>query len=217
MGERAIRVASKYQDQAVAARYDRSRYSGLQGRINNLFAWYALRRALAGVPANGRILDIPCGTGRHSWHLARAGWKTVASDISEEMMGVGRAAGDPAETPRPTFVQGDVFHLPYPDHHFDAAVCIRLFNLLDRPDRIKVLQELTRVARVVVAGHYHPYTLKHLSRWLRYKLGLRGPLETRVTMAALNDETRASGVNYHGRHSVVPWLSEEWLVVVSKA
>lgn len=217
MEVRAARFASKYQDKAIAARYNRSRYSDLQGRMNNHFSWRALRRALAGVRANGGILDIPCGTGRYSWHLARAGWETVASDISEEMMDVGRAAGDPAATRRPTFVQGDVFHLPYPDHHFDAAVCIRLFNLLDRPDRIKVLQELTRVARVVVASYYHPYTFKHLSCWLRHKLGLRRPLTPRLTVASLNDEIRASGVKFHCRHSVVPLLSEEWLVVVSKA
>jgi ubiquinone/menaquinone biosynthesis C-methylase UbiE len=217
MRESAAVVATKYRDRAVAARYDQSRYSDFQGRINNVFAWRALKRALAGVPAGGKVLDIPCGTGRFSWHLARAGWEIVASDTSEEMMDIGRAAGNASDKRPPTFVRNDIFRLPYPDQHFDAAVCIRLFNLLDRPDRIRALQELARVARVVVVSYYHPYTLKRLSCWVRFKLGMRRPLNPRVSASALKDEIRVSGVRFHRRLSVAPLLSEEWLVVVSKA
>jgi ubiquinone/menaquinone biosynthesis C-methylase UbiE len=216
MHQSAQIVATKYRDKAVAARYGQSRYSDFQGRINNFFAWRAVKRALGAVPAGGKVLDIPCGTGRFSWHLARAGWKTVASDTSEEMMDVGRALGHPGETPKPEFFQRDVFKLPYPDGHFDAAVCIRLFNLLDRPDRIRALLELTRVARTVVASYYHPYTFKRLSCWVRHKLGLRRPLKPRVTATALREELEAAGVKVHRRLSVVPLLSEEWLVVVRR-
>src|SRR2546427_4011592 len=35
-----------------------------------------------GVPADGRILDAPCGIGRHATRLAKMGYQTVGIDLS---------------------------------------------------------------------------------------------------------------------------------------
>src|SRR5437899_12987360 len=35
-----------------------------------------------GVTPGGRILDVPCGLGRHSTRLANVGYRTVAVDLS---------------------------------------------------------------------------------------------------------------------------------------
>ena len=36
-------------------------------------------------PAGGRLLEIGCGTGEEALHLARAGYKLLATDISQAM------------------------------------------------------------------------------------------------------------------------------------
>src|SRR3989442_1700974 len=44
-----------------------------------------------GVPPGGRILDAPCGIGRHSTRLAKVGYRTVGVDLSPVF--VDRATG----------------------------------------------------------------------------------------------------------------------------
>ncbi|MDD5704831.1 MAG: class I SAM-dependent methyltransferase [Kiritimatiellae bacterium] len=211
------RVANKYRDDVVVGRYDTSRYNHFRGRLNNWAAWRALRQALSHVAPGGRLLDIPCGTGRFSWHFSRAGWQTTAVDCSEQMLAAARRAGAASEANAPAFAQGDVFRLPYPDRHFDVAVCVRLFNLLERDDRLAALRELARVSKTVVASYYHPYTLKSASRWIRYRLGLRHAPGRRLTMRALKEEIAASGLVPQRRLWVAPLFSEEWLVVFRHA
>ena len=41
---------------------------------------------LMDLPPNSRILDIGCGTGRHSLELARRGFRTLGVDISAEFI-----------------------------------------------------------------------------------------------------------------------------------
>src|SRR5204862_6449047 len=103
-------VPTRYRDAAVAGRYDR-RYQGWEGSLNVRAMFRALRRALAEVPAGGRVLDAPCGTGVFVGFLATAGYRTFASDISLEMMQVARDAKRKAHTAA-HFFQGDIFRLP---------------------------------------------------------------------------------------------------------
>src|ERR1051325_4303030 len=37
-----------------------------------------------------RVLDVPCGSGRHSLELARRGYQMTGVDVSAEMIEVGR-------------------------------------------------------------------------------------------------------------------------------
>jgi 2-polyprenyl-3-methyl-5-hydroxy-6-metoxy-1,4-benzoquinol methylase len=45
---------------------------------------------LAGCPAGGDLLDVPCGFGRHSVPLARAGYRVVGVDRSESLLAEAR-------------------------------------------------------------------------------------------------------------------------------
>jgi SAM-dependent methyltransferase len=202
-------VHTRYRDTDVASKYDQRRYADLQGRMNNRAAWRALRRALRHVQPAGRLLDIPSGTGRFSRQLAEAGFAVFASDISMEMLAMMPGAGAVRR------FQGDVFHLPFPDRTFAAAVCIRFFNLVDRSMRFDAVRELARVADVVIAGYYHRYTLKYAGRWLRNRLGLHQGNNPRLSSAGLRDELRQTGLRLLQIVPVAPLLSEEWLVVLS--
>jgi ubiquinone/menaquinone biosynthesis C-methylase UbiE len=101
---------------------------------------------LAGCPAGGDLLDVPCGFGRHSVPLARANYRVVGVDRSKSLLAEAqrRAAGERW----PKLVRADYRELPLADESFDAA--LNLFSSLgylgDEQDT-KVLGEIGRVLR----------------------------------------------------------------------
>lgn len=207
-------VSKRYRDVEVASKYDQQRYADLQGRMNNRVAWRALRRALCFVRGGGRLLDIPCGTGRFTRQLAMSGFDVVASDVSGAMLALARQTVREDVKSRVQFIEGDIFHLSYADRTFAGAVCIRFFNLVDRPRRLEALREMARVAEVVIASYYHKYTFKYAGRWLRQQVGLHKGNNPRLTRAELWDEIGQSGLEMCRLIPVAPLLSEEWLVVL---
>src|SRR5215472_474150 len=68
-----------------------------------------------------RLLDCPCGYGRHSLALAGMGFQVVGVDVNEEMLAVGRAALEEAVQPNCVFQHSDMRDLPFQDE-FDAVV-----------------------------------------------------------------------------------------------
>jgi SAM-dependent methyltransferase len=209
-------IRARYQNSRVAGEYDDRRYNDWQGRLNNRTVWRKLMGTLAGVPAGGRVLDVPCGTGRFSWHLAGAGFETTACDVSRDMLALAEKAGTP-NAPAPRFLEGDLFNLPFRDREFDAVVCIRFMNLVDRPVRVETVQKLARLAPILVVAYYHPYTLKYAGRWIRHKIGLRQSLSPRLTRREFLEEIKETGCRLRELVSVAPLFSEEWLAVLEPA
>ena len=68
---------------------------------------------------DARVLDCPCGYGRHSLRLAQRGLRVVGVDINGEELAVARRSG--AGIPGVTFVQNDMRHLGF-EAEFDAVV-----------------------------------------------------------------------------------------------
>lgn len=207
-------LATKYSDESVAARYHADRYSDWQGRMNQWFMGRAIISALSGVPKGGTVLDVPCGTGQYCWALAKHGFQTVASDISLAM--IQQARNQSNGLGEVGFFRGDIFSLPFPDKSFDAAMCLRFTNLVGPELRVKAVQELARVAPIVVVSYYHPYTLKYCSRWTRQALGGRNKLKPRLTRSALRQEIGATGLRLERLITVVPVLSEAWIAVLRR-
>ena len=102
--------------------------------------------ALAGVEPGADVLDAPCGYGRHSIVLARAGYRVVGVDRSPVLLDEARRRADDGEWPQ--WVQADHRELPFEDASFDAA--LNLFSALgyrgEDGDR-RTLGELRRVLR----------------------------------------------------------------------
>lgn len=100
---------------------------------------------LAACPPGGDLLDVPCGYGRHSIPLARAGYRVTAVDSSPTLLAEARRrAGDSA----PELVEADYRELPFAEERFDAA--LNLFTSLgfhgDEED-VRALADIGRVLR----------------------------------------------------------------------
>jgi SAM-dependent methyltransferase len=101
---------------------------------------------LSGCPEGGDLLDVPCGFGRHSVPLARAGYRAVGVDRSPALLDEARRRAAGARWPK--LIRADYRELPFSDGSFDAAV--NLFSSLgylgDEQDT-RVLAEIGRVLR----------------------------------------------------------------------
>lgn len=78
------------------------------------FVWKAL-----GLEKGERVLDVPCGSGRHSLELARRGALVLGVDLTKAYLEEARRRGK--GQPRARFLRGDMRRLPFRGE-FDAAV-----------------------------------------------------------------------------------------------
>lgn len=102
-----------------------------------------------GLPAGARILDVPCGQGRHAHLFAEAGLRVDGLDYSRDLLEVARRRGTGA---RLRYTRGDMRKLPSRwTNRFDAVV--NLFTsfgfFADPQDDARVIAEF---ARVLVPG-----------------------------------------------------------------
>ncbi len=81
----------------------------------------------AEVAPGAEVLDCPCGFGRHSLVLARAGYKVTGADRSQVLLDEARRRAGDVEL---ELVQADYRRLPFDDDRFDAVLnlfsCTRL-------------------------------------------------------------------------------------------
>jgi SAM-dependent methyltransferase len=88
-------------------------------------AWFAevatLEAALAAFGARGNVLELACGTGLWTRHLATSADQLTAVDGAPEVLAINRARTE-ALGASVTYVQADLFSWEPPRHAFDACV-----------------------------------------------------------------------------------------------
>jgi SAM-dependent methyltransferase len=124
-----------------------------------------LRRAL---PLRARVLDVGCSDGRGSETLRRR--MAFGVDIYRPALSTAREARR-----RASVVQADVRHLPYRDRAFDAVVALDVVEHFDKPDALRLLAELERVARslvvVVTPSGFVPQPPTEDEPWQEHRCG----------------------------------------------
>ena len=102
--------------------------------------------SIAGCPAGGELLDVPCGFGRHSVPLARAGYRVTGVDRSESLLAEARRRAGGERWPK--LARADYRELPFRDASFDAALCLfSSLGYLGDAEDAKALAEIGRVLR----------------------------------------------------------------------
>lgn len=82
-----------------------------------------LQRRLGGLPRGSRVLDLPCGHGRHATELARWGLSVTGADLSETFL---HHAADTAAQAGVSLalLRADMRVFPLASSSFDAAICM---------------------------------------------------------------------------------------------
>jgi demethylmenaquinone methyltransferase / 2-methoxy-6-polyprenyl-1,4-benzoquinol methylase len=131
---------------AVQAMFDRiARRYDLLNTVLSFGAdarWRRRAARAATPPADGRALDVACGSGKLAGELCRLAGRglVVGLDFSGRMLQVAAA-----EVAGPRYVRGDGLCLPFPDGTFDAVTVA--FGLRNYADPERGLCEMRRVLR----------------------------------------------------------------------
>ncbi|MGB9690906.1 MAG: class I SAM-dependent methyltransferase [Candidatus Sumerlaeaceae bacterium] len=104
------------------------------------------------LPPRSRVLDAPCGGGRHSHAFARYGMRVVGLDLSHALLAAAKVTPQPSE--QVAWVRGDLRTLPLSSESFDVVANIfsSFGYFADERENLEVLQELVRVLRA--GGHF---------------------------------------------------------------
>lgn len=95
-----------------------------------------------------RVLDVCCGTGASALPAAQAvgpEGQVVAVDLADELLKLGRTKAQTARFHWLEFRRADMTALGFPNHHFDAVVCV--FGIFFVPDMEAQVAELWRMVR----------------------------------------------------------------------
>jgi ubiquinone/menaquinone biosynthesis C-methylase UbiE len=91
------------------------------------------------------VLDVACGSGRHTIPLSQAGFNVVGLDISSHLLATAHGQG------ASKLVKGDLRNLPFKQSQFDAAISMDTsFGYL--PSEKEDMQNLVEVRRVLALG-----------------------------------------------------------------
>ncbi|HKC66119.1 MAG TPA: methyltransferase domain-containing protein, partial [Pyrinomonadaceae bacterium] len=128
------------EDHAIKAQRDTARSFGYEWQAfsemlpdyESNFRWY-FERFNADSFAGKRILDAGCGTGRHTFHMARlCASEVVAMDFSQA---IEVAAHNNLENPNTHFVQADIYHPPFAPDSFDFVYSLGVLHHLPDPEK----------------------------------------------------------------------------------
>jgi SAM-dependent methyltransferase len=126
------------------------------------------------LPPGARILDVPCGYGRHAGELARRGFRVVGVDLSPAMIAEARRRFP--EGPRLRFLRRDMRRIAF-RAEFDAVVTLYTsFGYFPPAQNEATLRRMARALRPggrILIDHRDPGYDAALPRRLWYRAGPR--------------------------------------------
>ena len=203
-----------YQSAEVARDYENHRFRTPRRQRRNARKWNAIQKALALADGIQSIVDLPCGTGRFTGHLARAGYEVVGSDISVEMMREAAAIPGVQHANIKGYVRADAEAMPFATKSIDCLMSIRFLFHVDPQTRRRMLREFGRVSRRwIVADYRHKYSLRYGVWKLARLLRLHSRPFERVSLKAMRMEFEDAGLRVVKIVPVRRFLSDKWVVL----
>ncbi|MDP9267381.1 MAG: class I SAM-dependent methyltransferase [Acidobacteriota bacterium] len=138
-----------------------------------------------------RVLDVPCGNGRHSLELAARGFSVVGVDLAEEFIAEARANGQQRQLNNVDWRLADMRELPW-QSEFDAAICLgNSFGYLEHDATLDFLRAVAHALKpggrfLLETGAAAECLLPHLEASTEYVIG-------DITMQTVNDYRPAEG------------------------
>jgi ubiquinone/menaquinone biosynthesis C-methylase UbiE len=123
----------------------------------------------------GTILDLCCGTGRHSIILRRKDWNMIGLDLSKNLLAIAKRNMKHEKIKIP-LVRADMRHFPFRNQVFDAVICMfTSFGYLpSESEDTKSFKEVQRTLRkngkflLDVANKNHVIKIFKEKEWAEY-------------------------------------------------
>ncbi len=202
----------KYKADDFARYYSEKHESSLARRVSNYAERKMIRRALARVHRErtfSSVLDCPSGTGRFLPVIRDFDASLITMDTSASMLREGQAYFDSFPV-SPTAIAGSAFELPLADNAVDVVLCSRLLHHIpERAQRVKILREFARVARVGVVFSF--FDAQSFRAWRRQRKALRkGRSGGRHAMlrSECDEESREAGLQPAGMTALLRYHTE---------
>lgn len=112
-----------------------------------------------------KVLDVGCGGGFLTNHLAQFGHTVTGIDLSESSLNVAMSHD---HTKSVTYLPANAYALPFEDRSFDAVCAMDILEHVENPDQL--IAEASRVLRP--GGHFFFHTFNR--NWLSYLLVIKG-------------------------------------------
>jgi putative sterol carrier protein len=202
----------KYKVDEYARYYAKKHDSSLGRRISNNFERSMIRRSLLRIQRHHpveTVLDCPSGTGRFLPTLASLNVSVIAMDTSDAVLREGRKHHALFKKP-PVVLVGSALEIGLPDDAVDVVLCSRLLHhIADREERLTILREFARVARVgVVVSFFDSVSFRAWrSERKKRRTGKLGGRHA-MTRAAFVDEAVGAGLKPIGMNALLRFHTE---------
>jgi SAM-dependent methyltransferase len=158
-----------------------------------------LVRVVLALTPGARVLDVPCGNGRHSLALAVRGYSVVGVDLAREFIAEAQAAGQARGLKNAEFRLADMRDLPWGSGakpaEFDAAFCLgNSFGYLEHEDSLHFLRAVAAALQpggrfLLETGTAAECLLPHLEEHSEHTIG-------GITMRSVNRYDATQGRLY---------------------
>jgi len=142
-------MAAQGEAQAKAAATYNAAADAYDSAANSFWARFGQRTIdRLGLRSGERVLDVCSGSGASAIPAAEKvapNGSVIGVDLSEKLLGLARSKAKAKGLRNIEFRTGDMLELPFPDGHFDVAVCV--FGVFFVPDMAAAVRSLWRVVR----------------------------------------------------------------------